>query len=75
MKRGNGIDTYSGIDQLHGSDVVIKTVETASIPTAEYVRLDHEARLLERHNLCMTRRVLRCGRCDRFFYAVNRTCR
>ena len=34
VKRGNGIDTYSGIDHLHDTDVVIKTVETAAIPTA-----------------------------------------
>jgi len=39
VKRGDGIDTYSGIDHLHGTDVVIKTVETATIPTAVYMRL------------------------------------
>ena len=71
VKQGNGIDTYSGIDHLHGADVVIKTVETATIPTAVYMRLDHEARLLERLDLGRTRRVLWCGQCDRFFYVVQ----
>ena len=50
---------------------MIKTVETATIPTAVYMRLDHEARLLERLDLGGTRRVLWCGQRDRFFYVVQ----
>ncbi len=71
VKQGHGIDTYSGLDHLHATDVVIKTVETATIPTAVYMRLDHEARLLERLDLGRTRRVLWCGQGDRFFYVVQ----
>ncbi len=71
VKRGNGIDTYAGIDHLHATDVLVKTVETASMPTAVYMRLEHEARLLERIDLGRTRRVLWCGQRDRYFYLVQ----
>ncbi len=71
IKRGNGIDTYAGVDQLHGSDVVIKAVDTASMPTAVYMRIEHEARLLERMDLGRSRRVLWCGQRDRYFYLVQ----
>ena len=50
---------------------MIKTVETATVPTAVSMRLDHEARLLERLDLGRTRRVLWCGQRDRFFYVVQ----
>src|SRR5580700_10874216 len=71
VKRGNGIDTYTGIDHLHDCEVVVKAVETASMPTAVYMRLEHEARLLERLDLGRTRRVLWCGQRDRYFYLVQ----
>ncbi len=48
IKRGNGIDTYAGIDHLQASDVIVKAIETTSMPTNVYLRLEHEARLLER---------------------------
>ena len=71
VKRGNGIDTYAGTDHLHATDVIVKTVETGSMPTAVYMRLEHEARLLERLDLGRTRRVLWCGQRDRYFYLVQ----
>ena len=71
LKRGNGIDTYRGIDRLGGSEVVVKAIETASMPTAVYLRLQHEARLLERIDLGAARRVIWCGQRGRHFYVVQ----
>ena len=71
LKQGNGIDTYAGVDHQHGSDVIVKAVETASMPTAVYMRLEHMARLLERLDLGSSRRVVWCGQRDRFFYLVQ----
>ena len=71
LKRGNGINTYAGIDHQHGSDVIVKAVETASMPTAVYSRLEHTARLLERLDLGTSRRVVWCGQRERFFYVVQ----
>ena len=71
VKSGSGIDTYTGVDHLGGSDVIVKAVETSSMPTAAYLRLEHEARLLERLDVGQSRRVLWCGRRDRFLYLVQ----
>ncbi len=71
LKAGNGIDTYAGVDHQHGADVIVKAVHTASMPTAVYKRLEHEARLLERLDLGSSRRVVWCGQRDRFFYLVQ----
>jgi two-component system sensor kinase len=71
LKRGNGIDTYRGTDRLQGTEVVVKAIDTASMPTAVYLRLQHEARLLERVDLGATRRVIWCGQRDRHFFVVQ----
>ena len=68
---GNGIDTYRGIDRLQDAEVVVKTIETGSMPTAVYPALQHEARLLERIDLGSTRRVIWCGHRGRHFYVVQ----
>ncbi len=47
VKRGRGINTYTGVDHLGETDVIIKAVETANMLTAVCMRLEHEARVLE----------------------------
>ncbi len=71
LKQGNGIDTYRGVDRLQSVGVVVKAIDTGSMPTAVYLRLQHEARLLERIDLGTTRRVIWCGQRGRHFYVVQ----
>ncbi len=71
VKAGNGIDTYRGLDRLQGTEVVVKAIDTGSMPTAVYLRLQHETRLLERIDLGASRRVVWCGQRGRHFYVVQ----
>ncbi len=46
VKRGNGVETFLGFDQVTGDTVVIKTVEDRRVPPSVRLRLEHEAHVL-----------------------------
>src|SRR5262245_3299413 len=46
VKRGNGVETFLGLDQVTGDTVVIKTVEDRRVPLSVRLRLEHEAHVL-----------------------------
>jgi diguanylate cyclase (GGDEF)-like protein/PAS domain S-box-containing protein len=71
LKVGNGIYTFAGVDQTDGSPVIVKSVITASVPTAKRIRLEHEARVLEHLDFGGTRRVLWSGDEGDLFYLVQ----
>ena len=48
LKSGGGVSTYAGTDRQTGHEVVVKTVEEASVPPAVRLRVAHEAVILRR---------------------------
>ena len=48
LKRGNGVATYVGVDTTDGSPVIVKAVGTDNVSDAVRLRIEHEARILQR---------------------------
>jgi tetratricopeptide (TPR) repeat protein len=71
LKRGNGVETHTGIDHLNGMLVIVKMVHTNHVASAVRIRLEHEARVLERLNTAQFRRVVASGRQGDYFYLVQ----
>jgi diguanylate cyclase (GGDEF)-like protein/PAS domain S-box-containing protein len=71
LKRGNGIDTYLGVDATDGSPVVVKTIATAGMATAARLRLEHEARLLGNLDIGLVNRILWSGEEEGSYYVVQ----
>jgi len=71
LKRGNGIDTYAGLDLASRSQVIVKSVSTSTVSTAMRMRLEHEARVLEHLDFGRYRRVLWSGQEGEYFFLVQ----
>jgi len=71
LKRGNGVETYAGVDNENGALVIVKMVDTRHVIPAVRTRLEHEARVLERLDTAQFCRVVASGRQGDYFYLVQ----
>ncbi len=61
LKKGQGIETWLGIDVNRQEQVVIKTASSGHIPAQIRIRLEHEARVLQEIDNPLIAPLLYCG--------------
>ncbi|MGH9223455.1 MAG: EAL domain-containing protein [Acidimicrobiales bacterium] len=71
LKRGQGVSTYAGVDLEREADVVIKTVDAASVSSAVRLRVSHEALILRRLETPDFRPLVTVGRDQNLLYLVQ----
>ncbi len=71
LKRGSGVETYAGVDRESGAPVIVKLIDIRHVAPAVRIRLEHEARVLERLGTAQFRRVVSSGRQGDRLYLVQ----
>src|SRR5437868_5052643 len=70
LKRGQGVETWLGVDLLSGNQVVIKTAFRDALSVGAQMRLEHEAGVLCRVRSRWIAPLLHVGREDSLLYLV-----